>query len=186
MWRSDRETLPLFRGLASDLSFTSALAIITMVTAQVWAIRTHGFFGNLGRYFVNPFTNPMGFSEGLLELLAEFESLLRGIETGLESAELGGRRLTDQELFLEAKRALNPLCPDYRRYRRAEELLEFTSARQQITDISIVDETGQHRVVPGQVDVWVGGGQPVSRKDLTPAAGMKARFAISSGATLPD
>ena len=53
-------------------------------------------------------------------------------------------------------------------------------------DLSIVDESGKHRVVPGRVDVWVGGAQPVSRKGLTPPAGMKTQFAITSGATLPD
>src|SRR6266404_487625 len=46
------------------------------------------------------------------ELLAEFESLLRGIETTMTAADLGPRRLNDHELFLEAKRALNPLEPD--------------------------------------------------------------------------
>ena len=55
------------------------------------------------------------------QLLAEFESLLRGLETTLEAAELGARRLTDDELFLEAKRALNPLSADPRPYRRGEE-----------------------------------------------------------------
>ena len=68
--------VPLFRGLAADLNFTAALAVITMVTAQIWAIRYHGFFGNLGRYFVNPFKNPVGTFEGLLELLAEFSRLI--------------------------------------------------------------------------------------------------------------
>lgn len=67
---------PFFRGLASDLNFTAALAIITMVTAQIYAIRTHGFFGNLGRYFANPFTNPMGVFEGFLEIIAEFSRLI--------------------------------------------------------------------------------------------------------------
>ncbi|MFL6605794.1 MAG: glycoside hydrolase family 3 C-terminal domain-containing protein [Steroidobacteraceae bacterium] len=52
-------------------------------------------------------------------------------------------------------------------------------------DLSIVDESGKHRIVPGQVDVWVGGGQPVSRKGLRPA-GLKTQFAITSGAALPD
>src|SRR5882757_4651399 len=42
------------------------------------------------------------------DLLAEFESLLGGVETALRAAELGARRLTDHELFIEAKRALNP------------------------------------------------------------------------------
>jgi F-type H+-transporting ATPase subunit a len=67
---------PLFRGLASDLNFTAALAIITMTTAQLWAIKTHGFFGNLGRYFGNPFTDPMHAFEGFLELVSEFSRLI--------------------------------------------------------------------------------------------------------------
>ena len=66
----------VFRGLASDLNFTAALAVITMVTAQVWAVKTHGFFGNLGRYFANPLTDPMHAFEGILELVAEFSRLI--------------------------------------------------------------------------------------------------------------
>jgi beta-glucosidase len=53
-------------------------------------------------------------------------------------------------------------------------------------ELSIVDESGKHRVVPGQVDVWIGGGQPVSRAGLTPTAGLKTQFAIAAGAVLPD
>lgn len=83
------------------------------------------------------------------QLLSEFESLLRGVETGLEAAELGARRLSDDELFLEAKRALNPLCPDRRPYRRCEEQLEYSSAREQIVDLSIVDETDTYLNVGG-------------------------------------
>jgi beta-glucosidase len=53
-------------------------------------------------------------------------------------------------------------------------------------DLGIVDEAGKHRIVPGQVDVWVGGGQPVSRKGLAPAAGVKTQFSITQAAVLPD
>src|SRR5262245_28676773 len=48
------------------------------------------------------------------ELLAEFESLLVGIEATMQAADLGPRRFTEQEMFLEAKRALNPMEPDMR------------------------------------------------------------------------
>ena len=75
------------------------------------------------------------------DLLAEFESLLRGVETALEAAELGARRMNDEELFLEIKRALNPLSPDRRPYRRGVDELEFRSPREQVADVSIVDET---------------------------------------------
>ena len=66
----------LFRGMAADLNFTFALAIITMVTAQIWAIKNLGFFGNLGRYFGNPFKDPLHVFIGFLELIAEFSRLI--------------------------------------------------------------------------------------------------------------
>jgi F-type H+-transporting ATPase subunit a len=64
--------VPLFRGLAADLNFTFALATVTFVTAQVWAIRDRGVLGNLGRYFRNPFSDVLGAFEGFLEFVAEF------------------------------------------------------------------------------------------------------------------
>lgn len=66
----------LFRELPSDLNFTFALALIAMVTVQYYAIRTHGFFGNMGRYVKNPLKDPIGSFEGLLELIGEFSRLV--------------------------------------------------------------------------------------------------------------
>lgn len=68
--------LPLFRGLAADLNVTFALAIISMVTVQLYAIKTHGVFGNIGRYLRNPLRDPAGAFEGLLEVIAEFSRLI--------------------------------------------------------------------------------------------------------------
>jgi beta-glucosidase len=53
-------------------------------------------------------------------------------------------------------------------------------------DLSIVDESGKHRIVPGRVEVWIGGGQPVTRRGLAPTAGLKSELSITSGAVLPD
>jgi beta-glucosidase len=53
-------------------------------------------------------------------------------------------------------------------------------------ELSVVDESGQHKIVPGQVEAWVGGGQPVSRKGLAPTAGLKTQFAITQAAVMPD
>ncbi len=53
-------------------------------------------------------------------------------------------------------------------------------------DLSIVDQEGKHRIVPGTVQVWVGGGQPVGPAGLTKTSGMQTRFTISSAANLPD
>jgi len=74
---------------------------------------------------------------------------LRGLETTLEAAELGARRLTDDEMFLEAKRALNPLAADSRPYRPGENSLEYRSARERIVDTSIADETDSYLNVGG-------------------------------------
>jgi len=79
------------------------------------------------------------------ELLSEFESLLRGAETALEAAELGARRMNDEELFVEAKRALNPLYPDRHPYRRGEEQLLYSSAREQIAGGHVPDIVPEDR-----------------------------------------
>jgi F-type H+-transporting ATPase subunit a len=67
---------PLFRGLAADLNTTLALAVISMVTVQLWAIKTFGFFGNAKRYLRNPLKDPLGAFEGFLELIAELSRLI--------------------------------------------------------------------------------------------------------------
>jgi beta-glucosidase len=50
-------------------------------------------------------------------------------------------------------------------------------------DLSIVDESGQRRIVPGNVQVWIGGGQPTGRAK---PAGIAAQFTLDSAATLPE
>lgn len=66
----------LLRSLPTDLNFTFAIAIITMVAVQYYAIKHHGFFGNAGRYVMNPIKNPIGAFEGFLELIGEFSRLV--------------------------------------------------------------------------------------------------------------
>lgn len=68
--------VPMFRGMVADMNVTFALAIISMVVVQLYAIKTHGFFGNIGRYLRNPIKDPAGAFEGILELIAEFSRLL--------------------------------------------------------------------------------------------------------------
>ncbi|MGD8374394.1 MAG: F0F1 ATP synthase subunit A [Candidatus Woesebacteria bacterium] len=59
--------VPLFRGLAADLNVTFALAIVSMVTVQIWAIRALGPWGNVKRYVSSV--------DGPLEFIAEFSRL---------------------------------------------------------------------------------------------------------------
>jgi beta-glucosidase len=53
-------------------------------------------------------------------------------------------------------------------------------------DLSIVDEAGKHRIVPGTVQVWIGGGQPIGRERQHRPSGVQTQFAITNAATLPD
>jgi len=53
-------------------------------------------------------------------------------------------------------------------------------------DLSIVDEAGKNRIVPGKVDVWIGGGQPLTRSGIPQSAGAKTQFTITQEKTLPD
>ena len=50
-------------------------------------------------------------------------------------------------------------------------------------DLSTVDEAGKRLIVPGKVQVWVGGGQPTGRNK---AAGIATEFNLDTAATLPD
>lgn len=70
------EDIPVFRGLLADMNVTFALAIVSMVAVQIYAAQTHGFFGNLGRYFINPLKNPVMTFVGVLEIIAEFSRLI--------------------------------------------------------------------------------------------------------------
>jgi F-type H+-transporting ATPase subunit a len=67
---------PLLRGGAADLNFTFMLAILTIIMVQVYAFRALGVRGNLHRYFVNPFKDPIGCFSGILELISEFSRML--------------------------------------------------------------------------------------------------------------
>jgi hypothetical protein len=123
------------------------------------------------------------------DLLAEFESLLGGVETALGAAELGARRLTDHDLFVEAKRALNPLASDSRPYRRNNQQLRYSSAREQIADVSIVDETDSYLNLGGILHSFI------SLKELPDATfpgvlreliGLDFPIIVNAQITIPD
>jgi beta-glucosidase len=50
--------------------------------------------------------------------------------------------------------------------------------------LSVVDAEGVRRIAPGQIDVWVGGGQPVERAGLARPAGAQTQFRVTSRAVL--
>ncbi len=63
------------------------------------------------------------------DLLSEFGSLLAGVEQTLVATGMGVRRMSDDEMFLEAKRALNPVLDDRSPLRRPDYALSYRSAR---------------------------------------------------------
>jgi type IV secretory pathway VirB4 component len=81
--------------------------------------------------------------------LAEFESILRGIEGSMEAANLGPRRLTTQELFEELKYAQHPLRRDHRPYVPGAGMIEYRSAREQAAEASILNETETYLNIDG-------------------------------------
>jgi type IV secretory pathway VirB4 component len=81
--------------------------------------------------------------------LAEFESILRGIEGSTAAAGLGPRRLSAQELFGELKHAQHPVRRDRRPYVPGEEMIEYRSAREQASEASILNETETYLNIDG-------------------------------------
>lgn len=53
-------------------------------------------------------------------------------------------------------------------------------------DLSVVDAAGVRQIVPGEVKVWIGGGQPVAGPGQSPAEGVQTGFRITSARTLPE
>jgi F-type H+-transporting ATPase subunit a len=68
------EEIPLFRAPSSDLNFTIALAIISVVSVNVYGFRELGFKKHAGKFF--NFSDPIHFFVGILELISEFVKIV--------------------------------------------------------------------------------------------------------------
>lgn len=64
--------VPLLRAFTTDLNATLAMAILTIGTIQVVAIRELGIKKHLQHYFTNKPWNPMNLFIGLIEVMGEF------------------------------------------------------------------------------------------------------------------
>jgi beta-glucosidase len=51
--------------------------------------------------------------------------------------------------------------------------------------LSVVDARGTRKIVPGKIDVWIGGGQPDTRAAKT-SPGVRTAFEVTDGATLAE
>jgi len=97
------------------------------------------------------------------ELIAEFNSLLAGVETTLGATGMPIRRMTHQDIFLEIKRALHALGNDTLPYRPADESLRYESARNQMANVNVEDEQDDYLKIGGLLYSWI------SLKDLPDA-----------------
>lgn len=73
--------LPFLRGLSTDLNFTLALALISVVMTQIIGVQAQGFryfskFFNLTTTFKKPFLGFMDFIVSILETVSEFSKII--------------------------------------------------------------------------------------------------------------
>ena len=123
------------------------------------------------------------------DLLSEFASILSGVEQTLRATEMAVRRLSDAEIFLELKRALNPLLRDPIPLRRPESSLRYRSAREQIVNTNIEHEEETYIRVGGLLYSFV------TLKDLPDATfpgilrdlvGLDFPIIVNSEVMIPD
>jgi type IV secretion system protein TrbE len=123
------------------------------------------------------------------DLLAEFNSLLAGVEATLGATGMDIRRMSHNDIFLEVKRALHPLGNDTRPYRPAGASLWYESARSQMANVDIEDEQDDYLKIGGLLYSWI------SLKDLPDATFpgvlrelvvMDFPLVVNTEVTLPD
>jgi len=87
--------------------------------------------------------------------LAEFTSLLAGIETTLASTGMLIQRLHDDELFGLIQRALDPLSSTNPPYRANVRLGQYESVRSGLTNVSIQAESDEYLKIGGLLYTFV-------------------------------
>ena len=97
------------------------------------------------------------------DLLAEFNSLMSGVEATLQATGMAIRRMPHDSIFREVKRALYPVGDDTVPYRPPERSLVYDSARRQMANVNIEDETDDYLKIGGLLYSWI------SLKDLPDA-----------------
>ena len=123
------------------------------------------------------------------DLVAEFNSLMSGAEATLQATGMKIERLTQNDIFLEVKRALNPLVTDTRPFLPPRESLVYESARSQMASVNIEDELDEYLKIGGLLYSFI------SLKDLPDATFpgvlrelvvMDFPIIINAEITLPD
>jgi len=83
------------------------------------------------------------------DTLGEFESIVTGIESAMKAGGLGPERMTEEELFLEVKRAMRPTDPDRKPFRAHLTEARYISPRERATTVSILGQTETYLNVGG-------------------------------------
>lgn len=68
--------VPILRSTYADVNMTFALALVSVTSCQILGFAMLGFKGYGGKFFVNPFKNPIGCFVGILELFSEFSKMI--------------------------------------------------------------------------------------------------------------
>ncbi|MBV9479841.1 MAG: hypothetical protein JO249_03690 [Acidobacteria bacterium] len=97
------------------------------------------------------------------DLVAEFNSLLSGVEASMQTTGMKIERMSDQEFFFEIKRALNARASDIRPHHPPEHSLFYESARSQLANVNLEEEVEDHLKLGGLLYSFI------SLKDLPDA-----------------
>ena len=74
MFHSGHSEVSLFRSPASDLNFTLAFAVISVLVTNFMGMMAIGTFAHIGKYL--NFSNPINFFIGILELVSEVAKII--------------------------------------------------------------------------------------------------------------
>ena len=83
------------------------------------------------------------------DTVAEFESLIAGIESAMKAGGLGPERVSHGDLFLEIKRAMRPMDPDRKPLRAHPAETRYISPRERATTVSILGQTESYINIDG-------------------------------------
>ena len=83
------------------------------------------------------------------DTLAEFESLIAGIESAMKAGGLRPERMTEVDLFLEVKRAMRPMDPDRKPLKAHAAETRYISPRERATTVSILGQTESYINIDG-------------------------------------
>ena len=68
--------VPIFRSMNADVNMTLAIALISVVSTQLFGIAALGVMPYANKFFVAPWRDPIGSFVGILELIAELAKVI--------------------------------------------------------------------------------------------------------------